>query len=685
MDIPGSNHGNSKLHVHLQKDYEEFLNSFERPAQIYRVLRDRHLEQPLFLNRNLSYMRRKYDNPKSSRPEFNLGEIIDSCQSEDTFFDTEIDSDSSMKIEFDNFTFTYPTNAIHFSNYPEWRVELELKRPSVSLGKFDRTLLAHYSIPQRNNSTDLSHPPLNIPFTSFKSQSISILKKTSLVFSIECIKHIEIRNDLSQTNSQLDSDTELSLPKFINTSKTQDSPIKPTKINQEPLANETNSTPAKQLSGKKRPQTESNGSHKKKKRRKLNRTPVRNRSLRSSAENSPTVKFTNKQSGKHKIDESPAKVKSDLLLEKIRNICPKSVNNVVELKLFSNKSDTCLLKKGKYEIYFSVPFDSEKSSNSSDENDSIDSPNLTRISLSFTLNWTENPPTTRELTKTSTPLKRAIQRYRAKHKNCEISQTSTPQENMPIIYNFIYASNTYQQTQHNSRLECPLCALICPREYSLLQHLNSTHPRLEFRYIPSDTLTAIDVRVNNEYDGSFSGDPKELGRYGVALWRYGPIRRKPYTSIVHLSPKGVKREENIAKFLGSYENENDQYMGLDRVFFHSRTCHPILPSEINSDSEDDNNEWLISQTKKLINDFTDVNSHEKEIMKLWNIHMIETKIVGDCHISQACLSFATLHGKTIREKSLSKNFLAHLVQLCDQGLITVGNVQDSISIITEHS
>ena len=99
MEFPSSNHVNSKLHVHLQKDYEQFLNSFEKPAQIYRVLRERYLEQPIFLNRNLSYMRQQTDNPKTvtSRRKFNLAEVLNTCLKERELIENDKDSESCLK------------------------------------------------------------------------------------------------------------------------------------------------------------------------------------------------------------------------------------------------------------------------------------------------------------------------------------------------------------------------------------------------------------------------------------------------------------------------------------------------------------------------------------------------------------------------------------------------------------
>lgn len=42
------------------------------------------------------------------------------------------------------------------------------------------------------------------------------------------------------------------------------------------------------------------------------------------------------------------------------------------------------------------------------------------------------------------------------------------------------------------------------------------------------------------------------------------------------------------------------------------------------DSEDENDpKWLQKKTTMMIDDFTDVNDGEKELMKMWNLHVMK--------------------------------------------------------------
>ncbi len=90
---------------------------------------------------------------------------------------------------------------------------------------------------------------------------------------------------------------------------------------------------------------------------------------------------------------------------------------------------------------------------------------------------------------------------------------------------------------------------------------------------------------------------------------------------------------------------------VPRQYFHSKTGIPILPNEIDCDSDDDVDEsWITNQSDRvrffcgfarrvslvrcwsseervlprvlqLIDDFEDVTLEEKEFMKLWNRHI----------------------------------------------------------------
>ena len=55
-----------------------------------------------------------------------------------------------------------------------------------------------------------------------------------------------------------------------------------------------------------------------------------------------------------------------------------------------------------------------------------------------------------------------------------------------ILYNFLYNSNSLQQTESRGDMQCPWCCLSCHHLYSLLKHMSLCHPRFLFTYTVRD-------------------------------------------------------------------------------------------------------------------------------------------------------------------------------------------------------
>jgi polycomb protein SUZ12 len=92
-----------------------------------------------------------------------------------------------------------------------------------------------------------------------------------------------------------------------------------------------------------------------------------------------------------------------------------------------------------------------------------------------------------------------------------------------------------------------------------------------------------------------------------------------------------------------FDNQHNYISGHNRIYYHTDTCIPIMPKELDYDSEGEfefsskknceyiimyfsgepDPEWLQKTTKQMIDEFTDVNDGEKELMKLWNLHCMK--------------------------------------------------------------
>uniref|UniRef100_A0A668ATT5 SUZ12 polycomb repressive complex 2 subunit b n=1 Tax=Myripristis murdjan TaxID=586833 RepID=A0A668ATT5_9TELE len=175
-----------------------------------------------------------------------------------------------------------------------------------------------------------------------------------------------------------------------------------------------------------------------------------------------------------------------------------------------------------------------------------------------------------------------------------------PRQKLRIFYQFLYNNNTRQQTEARDDLHCPWCTLNCRKLYSLLKHLKLSHSRFIFNYVPHPKGARIDVSINECYDGSYVGNPQDIhSQPGFAFSRNGPVKRTAVTHILVCRPKRTK--PSLSEFLESEDGELEQQRtyvsGHNRLYFHSDSCMPLRPQEMDIDSEDERDpEWLREKT-----------------------------------------------------------------------------------------
>lgn len=191
----------------------------------------------------------------------------------------------------------------------------------------------------------------------------------------------------------------------------------------------------------------------------------------------------------------------------------------------------------------------------------------------------------------------------------------------PYAYQFVM-QNSKQRFKERTDYICPWCSLNCIRMYSLMKHLKLCHSRFLFQFVNDPLVQRIDVYVNEMYDGSYSGAPHDV----LLGSQRGPTRRTVVTSIMVFHPHRPKYD--LHEFQEADDGELDQQRqyisGHNRIYYHSETCIPIMPKELEYDSEGEPDpKWLQRTTKQMIDEFTDVNNGEKELMKLWNLHVMK--------------------------------------------------------------
>lgn len=110
-----------------------------------------------------------------------------------------------------------------------------------------------------------------------------------------------------------------------------------------------------------------------------------------------------------------------------------------------------------------------------------------------------------------------------------------------------------------------------------------------------------------------------------------------------------------------------------RPFFHSHTLQPIQSSELNHDSDDDEYpDWLARKSEMAIDVVIHLKSEkEKLFFKLWNSFIRQRRgtVRGDCHLPMACVDFLQHNRHEIVHHKLQINFLLHLINLCNFGIL----------------
>lgn len=382
----------------------------------------------------------------------------------------------------------------------------------------------------------------------------------------------------------------------------------------------------------------------------------------------------------------------------------KSNGNILfeESKLYGSeliiydKHNRCLLSNGDYEVVLQEVTSNTKTSPKKHSSwESVAELNeccgnieafMTGPTVKFKLNWA------------SQPFARFVDRPKPysvieNKENIPVNTNNnnnndTKQEKMQIVYQFIYNNNSRQQTEACEDLHCPWCSLNCNQLYTLLKHLKLCHARFTFTYVPISVGARIDVAINELYDGSYVGSPQDtISQPSVcAFSRNGPVRRACVTHILVCHPKRPK--PSLSEFLElddcEYDGQRPFITGHSRLYHHTTTCLPIYPKEMDVDSEGENDpEWLRSKTMMMIDEFTDVNEGEKELMKMWNLHIMKHGYVGDCQIPLACSMFVQLKGKELLLKNLYRNFVLHMCSLFDFGLVSAICLYNTIQKLQE--
>ncbi|KAL4711986.1 hypothetical protein ACJJTC_003653 [Scirpophaga incertulas] len=574
-DKDNENLKNSKID-HLQADHELFLQAFEKPTQIYRFLRTRNMLSPIFLNRTLSYMKRRMSRSNKTRIGFKVDSLLDKITAKKST-DLQLKSlGGYMTLTFLGF---YDKS---LENPREYQVKVETlllkichKKRKESSSAIVEVSVGSCSVPL-NPST--SEPPAMASAVSISSDTFSPSQGPNVKSYMLMLRVTVTRSSGNNASNGPTTSNEI-------TNGDCGEPV--TKRLKSATSDHLNST------SNDNKWTKLYGSE-------LIVYDKHNRCLLTNGEYDLVLHDAIPGGRSPTIAKSPHKAL------------------MAQWETIPNEMDVHPDKN---------PFDIFK----------------VRPLLKLKLSWSQEPtnglvnrPKLYQQAGESNGMKKDGSSSKDKHstqkgndiKNgdkCKSDSSEGESKRQQIIYQFLYNNNSRQQTEACDDLHCPWCSLDCGALYSLLKHLKLCHSRFNFTYFFLELDDAEHVEA-----------------------------QRPYLT------------------------------GHNRLYHHTITCLPVYPNELDIDSEGETDPlWLQQKTMMMIDEFTDVNEGEKELMKMWNLHVMKYNYVGDCQIPLACQMFLQMKGKELLEKNLYRNFILHMCSLHDFGLLSPVTLYQTIQMLNQ--
>lgn len=124
---------------------------------------------------------------------------------------------------------------------------------------------------------------------------------------------------------------------------------------------------------------------------------------------------------------------------------------------------------------------------------------------------------------------------------------------------------------------------------------------------------------------------------------------------------------------------------LKRQFYHSHRVQPMGIEEIMSDkdSEDEVDDDVAElEDRRMLDDFVDVDKHEKQFMHLWNTFVRKQRVIADGHVPWSCEAFSKLHAKElIQSPPLFWCWRLFMIKLWKHGLLDANSMNTCNTIL----
>lgn len=220
---------------------------------------------------------------------------------------------------------------------------------------------------------------------------------------------------------------------------------------------------------------------------------------------------------------------------------------------------------------------------------------------------------------------------------------------------------------------CRICGLDCRSVDGLTTHIKCTHFSKLNIHIREIRFTRVEITMYKR-DTSF-----DLPALSGDEWMF-----------VH----PARRDRSLPTVVSAEELAAAAALPASTVKLIGRACHSFLhpgqvlsQADLLSDSEDEFSRHEVNYVAqhKLLDEFEDISSGEKEMMALWNKYMLRFNVISDAHVAQLCLQFAQEHSAYLHTARLINNFKAHLKTLFDFGILDPPLMRDILDVLSKPS
>ncbi|VDO14883.1 unnamed protein product [Rodentolepis nana] len=189
----------------------------------------------------------------------------------------------------------------------------------------------------------------------------------------------------------------------------------------------------------------------------------------------------------------------------------------------------------------------------------------------------------------------------------------------------------------------------------------------------------------------YSGDPENNLRFARKLAtsrflhsRRSPLKRTPFTHLIYwraienissLTKKNKMLSMALAKeTISALKEDATKMVKHRRKFYHSSTLQQITAGDTYDSEAEESAKWLRDQYQRRVQEITDVNKGEKELMQIWNAYILSVRprdiVVADCNIDQLLMGFVKSYGVRMNIQNLRNSFILHLTNLYDYGILS---------------